>query len=110
MSTRTTSIENINSNDANNSLLSISNVSSIVHSMFEYLIPSQNIDTDDEYTDEENENVIGEHSKMIFVPIVEELCDRMSHLNFFKKTTTEIDIDIGIIDLQTENDEFIMNG
>merc|ERR1712130_416831 len=65
-------------NDQNNtSLLSISGVSSMVHSMFEYLVPSHTNSDDETDDDDDEEEIIengreqiAENTKIIFVPIM----------------------------------------
>jgi len=106
--------------DGNSSLLSISGVSSMVHSMFGFF---NNMDSDDEEEDDDHlfehkndGNEINENMEVLYTPILDELCDRMSHLNFYKKAINDHLsqlVEIGIINVSktgNKDNEFIING
>merc|ERR1712154_614689 len=109
-----TSINNNDDNINNNSLISG------VSSMVEYLIPSNtnNDDEDDDddiYDDEQSKIDIKDNTKILYVPVLDELCDKMSNLNFYKKIgaiksdLTEL-LEIGIINFENKENKFIING
>eukprot|EP00484_Ammonia_sp_Unknown_P028665 CAMPEP_0197040102 /NCGR_PEP_ID=MMETSP1384-20130603/16840_1 /TAXON_ID=29189 /ORGANISM="Ammonia sp." /LENGTH=601 /DNA_ID=CAMNT_0042470797 /DNA_START=108 /DNA_END=1913 /DNA_ORIENTATION=- len=102
----------------------ISDVSSMVSSMFGYIIPNYtNSDDDDEDLErsEEMKIAVDDDTKCVYLPIMEELCTKLSSLQFYKQAFHHHDrsladlsqlIDIGIIESspRQNSNEFIING
>lgn len=119
------------SNKTKDSVLSISGVSSMFNSMIQYVIPNgTHSETDTDYesdidsdTDTETDNKpengairMDDGCKVVYEPLMEELCTKMSNLSFYSKPTssTESDLaqllEIGTITFDGKGNEFMING
>eukprot|EP01084_Bolivina_argentea_P083983 152000_1 len=76
--------KNPNNHSANNSLLS-----SMMNSMIGYLMSNTNSDDDDDENETDYGDPIVTHTKVLYTPIVDELCDRMCHLQFYHSAATQ---------------------
>ena len=111
----------------NESILSVSGVSSMFSSMIQYVTASgSHSETDDESDcDGDGDRVrvpndpatairLDDDSKVVYVPLMEELCGKMANLNFYSKSPRESDlsqlIEIGTIRFESKPNEFIING
>jgi len=109
---------NGNGQGLNESLLdgAVSGVSSLFSSMVQYVMPSgSGSETDDESEcDDYGPLTLNDDSKVLYVPLLEELCGKLSTLSFYSKSPPESElselIEIGTIRFEAKPNEFIISG
>jgi len=108
------------------SMLSLSGVSSMFTSMIQYVVPigtqsetdesdlDSDIDSDHNGEHRKHGMAMDDGSKVIYVPLMEELCQKVSKLSFYNKSLPQSDlsqlIEIGTIRIEDDGDEFMING